>query len=70
MTTDSPMNIPVIDKDPDTGELLDVADALTVDPVEVGLVVVDSSTVDPVEVGLVAAERVVLVAVVAVAPAA
>ena len=70
MITDSPMNIPVIDKEIDAGELLDVVDGLAVDPVEVGFVVVDGLTVDPVEVELVAAEMVVLAAVIDVAPAA
>jgi len=63
MTTNNPMNIPVIDKDTEAGELLDVVDGLVVDPVDVGLVVVEL-----VVVGLVVVEGVVLAELVVAAP--
>jgi len=57
MTTNNPINIPVIDKDTEAGELLDVVDGFVVDPVDVGLVVV----------GLVVVEGVILAELVAAA---
>jgi len=69
MTTDSPRNIPVIDKDIEAGELLDVLDGLAVDPVEVGLVLAAEEDV-AVEVGFAVEEGVELGEEVAEAPPA
>jgi len=62
MTKNSPIDIPVIDEENVAGELLDVEDGLTVDPVEVECVeacellgVVVGETVETAEVELVAA---------------
>jgi hypothetical protein len=61
MTRDSPINIPVIDRETEAGELLEVDDGLVVDPVEVECIeacellgVVDGLVVGVAEVELVA----------------
>lgn len=70
MTADSPRNIPVIDKEREAGELLDVLDGLAVDPVEDGLVLEVGLGDVAVEVGFVVEEGVELEEVAEAPPAA